>query len=152
MQAISKLEGRISCIPTTRRSISLSPWANCDSSTAHSFCRPLLTSLLRQTSLERFRSLRGMPAKERRELLMRQGVYSYEYMDSWERFAEPSFPPRKPYSASFQTSTSAMRSTGMHNASGRFSTATPWGTTTISTTAATSYCWRMSSRHFGRPA
>ena len=149
-----KVEGRISCIPNnTRRSISLSLWANCDSSTAHSFCRPLLTSWLRQTSLERFRSLRGInrPKRGANCLYARASTHTSTWTPG-SALLSPNFPLRKPSSASFQTSTSAMRSTGMHSASGKFSTATPWGTTTISTTAATSYCWRMSSRHFGRLA
>ena len=38
MQAISKVEGRVSCIPTTRRSISPSPSGNCASLTAPNSC------------------------------------------------------------------------------------------------------------------
>ena len=30
-------------------------------------------------------------------LLLRKGVYPYEYMDSWERFNETSLPPRKAF-------------------------------------------------------
>ena len=30
-------------------------------------------------------------------LLLRKGVYSYEYMDSWERFNETSLPPKKDF-------------------------------------------------------
>ena len=29
--------------------------------------------------------------------LLRKGVHSYEYMDSWERFNETSLPHKKPY-------------------------------------------------------
>ena len=32
-------------------------------------------------------------------LLLRKGVYSYEYMDSWERFAETSLPNKEPFTA-----------------------------------------------------
>ena len=28
-------------------------------------------------------------------LLLRKGLYSYDYMDSWERFNETSLPPKK---------------------------------------------------------
>ena len=28
-------------------------------------------------------------------MLLRKGVYPYEYMDSWERFNETSLPPKK---------------------------------------------------------
>ena len=30
-------------------------------------------------------------------LLLRKGVYPYEYMDSWERFNETSLPPKKSF-------------------------------------------------------
>ena len=30
-------------------------------------------------------------------LLLRKGVYPYEYMDSWERFNETSLPPKKAF-------------------------------------------------------
>ena len=39
------------------------------------------------------------PAEEMRELLMRKGVYPYEYMDSWVRFAEPKLPLPTPHPA-----------------------------------------------------
>ena len=32
-------------------------------------------------------------------LLLRKGVYSYEYMDSWERFDKTSLPYKKPFSS-----------------------------------------------------
>ena len=30
-------------------------------------------------------------------MLLRKGVYPYEYMDSWERFSETSLPPKKDF-------------------------------------------------------
>ena len=30
-------------------------------------------------------------------LLLRKGVYPYDYMDTWERFNEPSLPPKKSF-------------------------------------------------------
>ena len=33
-------------------------------------------------------------------LLLRKGVYPYEYMDSWERFDEPSLPDKKAFYSS----------------------------------------------------
>ena len=30
-------------------------------------------------------------------LLLRKGVYRYEYMDSWEKFNEKSLPPKKDF-------------------------------------------------------
>ena len=37
------------------------------------------------------------PDEARRSLLMRKGVYPYEFMDSWERFAEPRLPPKEAF-------------------------------------------------------
>ena len=37
------------------------------------------------------------PSSERRELLMRKGVYPYEYMDSREQFAKPKLPPKEAF-------------------------------------------------------
>ena len=34
-------------------------------------------------------------------LLLRKGVYPYEYMDSWERFDEDTLPPRKEFYSNF---------------------------------------------------
>ena len=77
------------------------------------------------------------PSSKRRELLLRKDVYPYEYMDSWEHFAEPKLPPRKPSSASFQTSTSVWMTTPMRKGCGRLTAVATWGTTTTSTTAQT---------------
>ena len=34
-------------------------------------------------------------------LLLRKGVYPYEYMDSWERFNETSLPPKESFYSEF---------------------------------------------------
>ena len=70
------------------------------------------------------------PVKERRELLLRKGVYPYEYMDAWERLEERKPPRRK---------------------CGRFLATQPWGTTMTSITGQTSSCLPMCTRPFGRP-
>ena len=137
--------------PTTQRSISLSPLANCDSSTAQ-FLPTSLDKLVAANKPEAFQITGGKSRSKRGAncLCARASTHTSTW-NPGSALPSPNFPPRKPSSASFQTSTSAIRSTGMHSASGRFSAATPWGTTTISTTAATSYCWQMSFRHFRRP-
>ena len=77
------------------------------------------------------------PNSDRRELLLRKGVYPYEYMDSWEHFDEPKLPPRKPSSASLQTSTTVRMTTPMRKGCGRLSGVATRGTTTTSTTTQT---------------
>ena len=37
------------------------------------------------------------PDRERREILMRNGVYPYEYMDTWDRFEGPKLPPKESF-------------------------------------------------------
>ena len=37
------------------------------------------------------------PNSERRELLMRKGIYPYEYTDTWDRFTEPKLPSNKAF-------------------------------------------------------
>ena len=34
-------------------------------------------------------------------LLLRKGVYPYEYMDSWEKFDENTLPPKEPFYSNF---------------------------------------------------
>ena len=153
MQAISKVECHISCIPNNTEkhiSFSLGQLRFIDSA---QFLPDSLNKLVVATKPEAFRiTARLEPAEERRELLMRICVYPYEYMDSWERFAEPKLPSTKAFFSKRSDQHISDEEYRHAHRVKRFSTATPWGTTTISTTAATSYCWRMSSRHFGRPA
>ena len=88
MQAISKVEGRVSCTPNnteTYISFSLGQLRFIDS------IRFLLVSL------DKLVTAKHEPNSERRELLMRKGVYPYEYMDTWDRFTEPKLPPKEAF-------------------------------------------------------
>ena len=98
MQAISKVEGRISCIPNNTEkyiSFSLGQLRFIDSA------QFLLASLDKQATAnqpEAFQiTTQFEPCRERRNLLLRKGIYPYEYMDSWERFAEPRLPPKEAF-------------------------------------------------------
>ena len=128
MQAISKVDGRISCIPNNTEKYTSFSLGQLRFINSAYFCRPLLTNWLRQTSLKRFRSLRGMSRpKTGANCLCARASTNTSTWTPGSALPSPNVPPRKPSSASFQTSTSAMRSTGMHSASGRFSTAKQWG-------------------------
>ena len=98
MQAISKVEGRISCIPTNTEkyiSFSLGHLRFIDSA---QFLPASLDKLVAANKPEAFLiTAQYEPAEERRELLMCKGVYPYEYMDSWERFAEPKLPSKEAF-------------------------------------------------------
>lgn len=98
MQAISKVEGRVSCIPNNTEkyiSFTLGQLRFIDSA---QFLLASLDKLVAANRPEDFRiTTRYEPHKGRRGLLMRKGVYPYEYMDSWERFDEPQLPPKEAF-------------------------------------------------------
>ena len=98
MQAISKVEGRVTCIPNNTEkyiSFSLGQLRFIDSA---QFLLASLDKLVAANKPEAFQIMgRHEPSKEKRGLLMRKGVYPYEYMDSWDRFAEPNLPPKEAF-------------------------------------------------------
>ena len=98
MQAISKVEGRISCILNNTEkyiSFSLGQVRFIDSA---QFLLTSLDKLVAANKPEAFRiKARHEPAEERRKLLMHKGVYPYEYMDSWERFAKHKLPTKEAF-------------------------------------------------------
>ena len=92
MQTISRVEGKVSCIPNNTEkyiSFSLGQLRFIDSA---QFLLAPLDKLVAANPPETFQiTARYEP---RRELLLRKGVYPYEYMDSWERFADTQLPPK----------------------------------------------------------
>ena len=95
MQAISRVEGRVSCIPNNTEkyiSFSLGQLRFIDSA---QFLLAPLDKLVAANPPETFQiTAQYEPNQQRRELLLRKGVYPYEYMDSWERFADTRLPPK----------------------------------------------------------
>jgi len=98
MQAISKVEGRVSCIPNNTEkyiSFSLGQLRFIDSA---QFLLAPLDELVAANKSEAFQiTARHEKDSKRRQLLMRKGVYPYEYMDSWSRFDEQSLPPMESF-------------------------------------------------------
>ena len=98
MQAISKVEGRMSCIPNNTEkyiSFSLGQLRFIDSA---QFLQASLSKLVDANKLEAFHiTARYEPDHQKRTLLMRKGVYPYEYVDSWERFEETKLPPKEAF-------------------------------------------------------
>jgi hypothetical protein len=98
MQAISKVEGRVSCIPNNTEkyiSFSLGQLRFIDSA---QFLLASLDKLVSANKPEAFQiTAQHEPDLYKRELLMRKGVYPYEYMDSWERFRETSLPSKESF-------------------------------------------------------
>ena len=95
MQAISKVEGEISCIPNDTEkyiSFSLGQLRFIDSA---QFLLASLNKLVAANPPEAFQmTAQHEPNRERLALLMRKGVYPY--MDTWDRFTEPKLPPPPP--------------------------------------------------------
>ena len=98
MQAISKVEGKISWIPNNTEkyiSFSLGQLRFIDSA---QFLLASLERLVAANEPEVFWvTARYEPNEYKRSLLLRKGVYPYEYMDSWEHFAEPRLPPKEAF-------------------------------------------------------
>ena len=98
MQAISKVEGWVSCIPKNTEkyiSFSLRQLRFFDSA---QFLLGSLDRLVANNKPEAFQiTMQHEPDEARHSLLMLKGVYPYEFMDSWERFAEPRLPPKEAF-------------------------------------------------------
>ena len=98
MQVISKVDGNISCIPNNTEkyiSFSLGQLRFIDRA---QFLLASLDRLVAANKSEVFHiTALYEHVKERRELLMRKGVYPYEYMDSWDHFTEPRLPPKEAF-------------------------------------------------------
>ena len=91
MQSISKTEGNIKCIPTNMEkyiSFSLRQIRFIDS---FQFLSASLDKLVQASKNFRITNM-AEPNPEKQKLLLRKGVYPYEYMDSWERFQETQLP------------------------------------------------------------
>ena len=102
MQAISKVEGRVSCIPNNTEkyiAFSLGQLRFIDSA---QFLLASLDKLVAANPPEVFQiTAQREPNRERRELLMRKGVYPYEYMETWDRFTEPKLPQKEAFYSKF---------------------------------------------------
>lgn len=90
MQAISKTEGDIKCIPSNMEkyiSFSLRQLRFIDSA---QFLLASLDKLVSANKPEDFRITKRFESKT--DLLVRKGIYPYEYMDNWDRFEETNLP------------------------------------------------------------
>ena len=131
MQAISKVEGRVSCIPNNTEkyiSFSLGHLRFIDSA---QFLVSSLDKLVAANPPGAFQiTARHEPNRERRELLMRKGVYPYEHIDNLGRFTEPKLTQRMRISVTMITP--------MRKRSGRPLGVRPWETTATCTVTLTS--------------
>ena len=95
IQVISKVQGNVNCIPNNKEkyiSFSLGQLRFIDSV---QFLLALLDRLVKAqdpTTMNITREYK--PDDEKRNLLLRKGIYLYEHMDDWAQFHEPKLPPR----------------------------------------------------------
>ena len=98
MQAISKVKGQMKCIPNNMEkyiSFSLGQLRFIDSA---QFLLTSLHRLVASNNPEVFHITAHYETDpQKRQLLLRKGVYPYEYMSSWNRFEETCLPPREVY-------------------------------------------------------
>ena len=98
MREIGKVDANLKCIPNNMEkyvSFSLRRLRFIDS---FQFLSSSLSKLVSNKNPEDFKIMKQFePDEERRKLMLRKGVYPYEYMDSFERFSETSLPPKEAF-------------------------------------------------------
>ncbi|KAK3783596.1 hypothetical protein RRG08_048478 [Elysia crispata] len=153
MQAISKVEGRMSCIPNSTKkyiSFSLGQLRFIDSA---QFLLASLDKLVSTNKPETFQiTAHYEPDQHKCGLLLRKGVYPYEYVDSWERFEDTTLPPKNAFYSKLSDEHISDDDYEHAQRSGRPSGVKPWATTPTSTVGPTCCSLLMSFRPFGRPA
>ena len=152
MQAISKVEGKDSCIPNnTEKYISFSLRQLCFIDSAQ-FLLASLDTLVTENRPEAFQiTAQYEPNEARRKLIMRKGMTPMSTWTPGRALRRPSSHPRRPSTASYPTRIFT-RTTPTLGRSGRPLGARPWGTTATCTAALTSCCSLTCSRPFGGPA
>ena len=66
--------------------------------------RICLETIKQRIYLQDFDNLRNNNTDEQYKLLLRKGVYSYEYMSVWDKFEETRLPPKKAFYSNFNIS------------------------------------------------
>ena len=99
MQVMARVQGEIKCIPTnTEKSISFS-LGNLRFIDSLNFLLSSLDKLVK--GVDDFPIIKKlMPEENKRQLLLKKGIYPYEYMDSFERFGETELPEKEKFYSS----------------------------------------------------
>ena len=99
MQAMARVRGEIKCIPTnTGKCISFS-LTNLRFVDSVNFLLSSLDKLVKGS--DEFPIMHRMvPEENKRRLLLKKGIYPYEYMDSFERFGETELPEKEKFYSS----------------------------------------------------
>jgi len=98
MQAMARVQGEISCIPNnTEKYISFS-LGNLSFIDSLNFMNSSLDALVNGSAPEDMKiTEKTCEDSEKRKLLLKKGVYPYEYMDGFERFAETELPAKEEF-------------------------------------------------------
>ena len=99
MQAMARVQGEVKCIPTkTEKYISFS-LGNLRFIDSVNFLPSSLDQLVKGS--DEFTIMKKlMPEENKWQLLLKKGIYPYEYMDSFERFGETKLPEKKKFYSS----------------------------------------------------
>ena len=102
MQAMARVQGEIKCIPTnTEKYISFS-LGNLRFIDSVNFMQSSLDKLVEGS--EEFSIMQKIVAEEdKRQLLLKKGIYPYEYMDLFERFDEAKLPEKEKFYSSMSS-------------------------------------------------
>ena len=99
MQAMARVQGEIKCIPTNTEKYMSFSLGNLRFIDSLNFMQSSLDKLIKGS--EEFPIMEKMPMEEnKRKLLLKKGIYPYEYMDSFERFDETQLPEKEKFFSS----------------------------------------------------
>ena len=104
MQHIGEQDGTLSCIPNNEEKYISFSWRQLEFKDSAQFLLASLDKLVKSNKKETFKHTQKGQTNEEFELLIRKGVYPYEYMDSWERFDEAELPPIENFYSSLSAS------------------------------------------------
>ena len=96
MQAMARVQGEIKCIPTnTEKYISIS-LGNLRFVNSVNFLLSSLDKLVKGS--DEFPIMNKLiPEENKRQLVLKKGIYAYEYMDLFERFGETQIPEKEKF-------------------------------------------------------
>ena len=99
MQAMARVRGEIKCIATNTEKYTSFSLGNLKFIDSINFLMSSLEKLVDGT--DEFPIMqRSFPEANKRKLLLKKGIYPYEYMDPFERFAETQLPEKEKFYSS----------------------------------------------------
>ena len=98
MQEIASVDANLKCIPSNMEKYISFSLGNLRFIDSYQFLLSSLDNLVASNKPEDFEIMKQFePDDERRPLVLRKGVYPYEYVNSFERFNETSLPPKEAF-------------------------------------------------------